>query len=85
MRNKLLLQTTELLLGLYHCEGFSGGSVVKNLPANAGVACSIPGLGRSPRKRNGNLLEHSCLGSHTDRGAWQAIVHGVTKASDTTW
>ena len=28
--------------------GFPGGSVVKNLPANVGDACSIPGLGRSP-------------------------------------
>ena len=29
-------------------KGFPGGSVVKkNLPANAGDVCSIPGLGRS--------------------------------------
>ena len=28
--------------------GFPGGSVVKNLPANAGDKGSIPGLGRSP-------------------------------------
>ena len=27
---------------------FPGGSVVKNLPPNAGDAGSIPGLGRSP-------------------------------------
>ena len=33
--------------------GFSGGSgVKKNLPANAGDAGSIPGLGRSPGERN---------------------------------
>ena len=39
--------------------GFPGGSVVRNLPANAGDARgedSIPGLGRSPREGNGNLL-----------------------------
>ena len=30
------------------CWGFPGGPVVKNLPANAGDASSIPGLGRSP-------------------------------------
>jgi len=30
--------------------GFSGGTVVKNLPANAGDAGSIPGSGRSPGK-----------------------------------
>ena len=28
--------------------GFAGGSVVKNLPANAGGLGSIPGSGRSP-------------------------------------
>ena len=31
--------------------GFPGGSVVKNLPANAGHAGSIPGLGRFPWRR----------------------------------
>ena len=30
--------------------GFSHGSVVKNLPANAGDAASIPGVERSPEK-----------------------------------
>ena len=28
-------------------KGFPGGSVVKNMPANAGDMSSIPGLGRS--------------------------------------
>ena len=39
---------------------FPGGSVVKNLPANAGDArdvCSIPGSGRSPRGGNGNPFQ----------------------------
>ena len=58
--------------------GIPGGSVVKNLPANAGEAGSIPGLGRSPRKRNGNSPQYSCLGNPMDRGVWQATVHGVT-------
>ena len=35
------------------CGGFPGGSVVKNLPANAGDAVSIPGSGRSPGEGNG--------------------------------
>ena len=34
--------------------GFAGGSVVKNLPANAGDGGSIPGLGRLPGEGNGN-------------------------------
>jgi len=57
--------------------------VAKNLPANAGIAgdmSSIPGSGRSPGGRNGNPLQYSCLENSLDRGAWQAIVHGVTKS-----
>ena len=41
--------------------GFPGGSVVKKLPANVGDVGSIPGLGRSPGGRHGNLLQYSCL------------------------
>ena len=37
------------------------GSMVKNLPANAGNMNSIPGLGRSPRGENGNPLQYSYL------------------------
>ena len=33
----------------------------KNLPANAGDAGSIPGLGRCPGGGNGNPLQYSCL------------------------
>ena len=40
--------------------GFPGGSVVKNPPANAGVAGSIPGLGRSPGGGNGNQIQYFC-------------------------
>ena len=36
---------------------FPGGSVVKNLPANAGDAGSIPQSGRSPGGGNGNTLQ----------------------------
>ena len=42
---------------------FPGGSVRKNLSANAldaGDAGSIPGLGRSPGEGNGNPLQYSC-------------------------
>ena len=62
---------------------FPGGSVVKNLPAKAGDTGdvgSIPGLGRSPGAGNGNPLQYSCLENPMDRGAWQAIVHGVAKS-----
>ena len=63
--------------------GFPGGSVVKNLPADAGDARDvglIPGLGRSLGEGNGNPLQYSCLGNLMDRGAWWAAVHGVTKS-----
>ena len=60
------------------------GSVAKNPPANAGDTGSNPGSERSPGEGNGNPLQYSCLGSLTDRGAWQAAAHGVAKESDTT-
>ena len=41
---------------------------------------SIPGLGRSPGKGNGNPFQYSCLENPMDRGGWQVIVHGVTRA-----
>ena len=64
--------------------GFPGGSVVKNLPANAGDSGSIPGLGRSPGKGNGKPLQYSCRDNLMDRATWWPTVHGVTKESDTT-
>ena len=54
-------------------EGFPGGSAGENPPANARVAGSIPGSGRSPGEGNGSPLQYPCLGSPTDRGAWQAV------------
>ena len=65
--------------------GFPGGSVVKDLPANAGDTVLILAFGRCPGEGNGRPLWYSCLGNPMDRGAWQAIIiHGVTKESDTT-
>ena len=61
-----------------------GGSVVKNLPANAGVVGLIPESGRYPGEGNGTPLQYSCLENPMDRGTWQATVHGVTKELDTT-
>ena len=51
-------------------EGFPGGSVVKNPPANAGDVGSIPVLGRSPGDGNDNPFQDSCLGNPMDGGAW---------------
>ena len=60
--------------------GFPGGSVVKNLLANAGDASSIPELDRSSGGGNANPLQNSCLENPMDRGAWWDTVHGVTKS-----
>ena len=60
--------------------------MLKNSPDNAEDARDVgstPGPGRCPRVGNGNPLQYSCLKNSTDRGAWQATVHGVTE-SDTT-
>ena len=61
---------------------FPCGTVVQNLPANAGDTRdtgSIPGLGRSPWVENGNSLQDSCLKNSMDRGARWATVHGVAE------
>ena len=60
--------------------------MLKNLPASAGDAGdlgSIPGLGRSPGGGHGNPLQYSCLKNPMGRGAWWAIVHGVTESDMT--
>ena len=57
--------------------------MVKNPSASAGDAGdrgSIPESERSPGGGNGNPLQYSCLKNPTDRGAWQATVHGVAKS-----
>ena len=54
--------------------------MVKKPAGNVGDLGSIPGSGRSPGEGHGNPLQYSCLDNPTDRGAWQATVHGVTKS-----
>ena len=54
-------------LTLLHCvcflikQGLHDGSVVKNLPANAGDLGSIPGTGKFPEEGNGNPFQYPCL------------------------
>ena len=63
--------------------GFPGGSAVKSPPASAGDTGDvglIPGLGRSPGKRNGYPFQYSCLENPTDREAWWASVHGIAES-----
>ena len=65
-------------------QSFPVGSVVKNPLANAGDAGLTSGSGRPPGEENVYPLQYSCLGIPMDRGAWWAIVHGVTKELDMT-
>ena len=56
--------------------GFPAGSLVRNLPTNAGDTGSIPGPGRCPAERDGSPLQDSCLRNPLDRGDWLATVYG---------
>ena len=69
----------KILSDIKQSGGFPRSSVGKEYACNAGDLGSIPGLGRCPGKGNGNPLRYSCLENPTDRGAWQATVHGVTR------
>ena len=61
-------------------QGFPSSSTVKESACSAGNVGSIPGSGRCPGVGNSNPLQYFCLGNPNDRGAWQAVVHGVTKS-----
>ena len=73
-----------ILTVLICIKGHPSGSVVKNLPANAGDSGLIPGPERSLGEGNDNWLQCSWLENPMDRGAWRATVHGVEKESDMT-
>ena len=53
---------------------------VKNLPAMQETWVQSLGQEDSPRVGNGSPFHYSCLEKSMDRGAWWAIVHGVTKS-----
>ena len=66
--------------------GLPGGSVVKNLPANAGNTGDsglFPGSGISPGEGNGNTLQYSCLGNPKDRRAWKATAQELQELNTT--
>ena len=74
VENQVQLNLYQILLD------FSGGTGVKNTPANAGDSSSISGSGRFPTVGNGDSFQNSHLENSMGRGAWQATVHGVTKS-----
>ena len=80
-----LLEQTFLLLFSHNHEDtplFHDSRVIPLTPStyNVGNLGFIPELERSPEGGHGNPLQYSCLGNPMDRGAWRAIVHGVTKS-----
>ena len=61
---------------------FPGGSDSKESASNAGDAGDIGSvlrLGISTGQGHGNPLQYSRQGNSMDRGAWWAIIHGLTK------
>ena len=68
------------LMTLCNKIGFTGGSDGKESACKAGDLGSIPGSGRSPGEWNGYPVQYACLENPMDRGAWQPIVHGVTRS-----
>ena len=66
---------------------FPGGSVTKNLSANAGDTgdmCSIPDLGRCSGEGN-YPFQYSCLENPINRRAGGATVRGITKKTSLKW
>ena len=79
-------QNHEIQSPFHHLEGntvFLGGSHGKESACSARDLCSIPESVRTPGKGNSSPLQYSCLENSMDRGAWQAIVHGVSESDMT--
>ena len=59
--------------------GFPGGSVVKNPPA-----VQVTWVGKIPWSRKWQPTPVFLPGNSMDRGAWQAVVHGIAEEWDMT-
>ena len=82
------LALTSSQLRLFHRKFFqlSSSKMPLGLPRwlrVKGLQCRRHGWGRSPGGGDGHPLQYSCLENSLDRGAWQAIVHGVTRSHST--
>ena len=71
LKIELSYDSAFLLLGIY---------LDKTVTETTGDVSSIPWSGRSPGGGHGKPLQYFCLENPTDREAWQATVHGVTKS-----
>ena len=78
MTEQLSLSISKILQGLPRWYSAKESTCQFMIHKDAG---SIPGSERSPGVENGNPLQYSCLKHFfTDRGAWQATVHGLAKS-----
>ena len=93
IRGKILYAASHvgLLLSskqVYHIavgdRGFPGGSVVKNLPANAGDMGLVPGSGRSSGGGHGNPLQYTSLENPHGQRSLVGYSPWACKESDTT-
>ena len=75
----LLLASIKINLSLTYTD-LPWWLIGKESACNAGDVGSITESGRSPGEGNGNPLAYSCLENPTDRGTWQATVHGVRES-----
>ena len=69
--------------GLSFLRAFQVVQWVKNPPAIQELRemqVSSLGQGRSPGGRHGNSLQYSCLKNPMDRGAWNVMVHRVSRS-----
>ena len=71
---------------VFHCEGFPGGTVVKGSSRQCRKhnRCGFSNcIQKIPEVGNSTVIQYSCLKNSMYQGAWQTIVHGVTKSQ--TW
>ena len=61
-------------------KGFPGGSVVKNLPANAGDVGLIPGSGKCPGEGNGSSVQYYYYYSFIDHDGYSISYEGFLPA-----
>ena len=88
MKNKYSIASLSCLHHYPKCsnvpfEGFPGGTVESACKAGDTGDMGLILVLRSPGGGHGNPLQYSCLENPTNRGAWRATVHRVTKSQ--TW
>ena len=79
MKGSIVTYEEELLLFLSYVWASLVAQAVKNLPVIHETQVQSLSWEDFPEGGNGNPLHCSCLENFMDRGAWQTVVHGVTR------